>query len=237
VHIETYSDPKVVRLGEEHGAVGLAWWIGLLCNAGAQDEGGTVELSFRNFAFELFSDSETVGNVLDTAADVGLCRVVSRDVHGFKVSIPAWKRRQGAGRKAKEREVKKGLDQANVAGCRVVSSDVPRERPKREVQEREKESPKSPRAEDSLTQEICGLLQRGLDSLGDNDNGRPWPSPRSEAVETIIAGYDPEVVRVAARETREIVQSQDRAPNVTALFKQKLSEHPTVSEEIREALS
>lgn len=128
LHIETYSDPKVVRLGEEHGPVGLAWWTALLCNAGAQDKGGTLQLSFRNFAFELFTTPETVGQVLDTAESVGLCRVVSRDVHSFEVSIPAWKRRQGSGRRAFEREDGKRLEKANVADGRTVSSSVPRER-------------------------------------------------------------------------------------------------------------
>jgi hypothetical protein len=107
---KTFSDPKVVQLGEEHGPVGLAWWTLLLCEAGAQEKGGTVEVSFRGFSFELHTDPETVGKVLDSAQRIGLCHTVSRDVHGFKITLPAWKRWQAAGRQAERRKRLRGAD-------------------------------------------------------------------------------------------------------------------------------
>jgi hypothetical protein len=111
---QTFNDPKVVQLGEKHGPLGLAWWTALLCNAGAQEGGGTVDLSFRAFAFELHSDSKAVAEVLDTATDLGLCHTLSRDVHGFKVEIPGWKRWQDAGRQARSRARRKAHENADV---------------------------------------------------------------------------------------------------------------------------
>jgi len=122
---QTFSDPKVVQLGERHGPVGLAWWTLLLCEAGAQEKGGTVEVSFRTFAFDLHADAETVGAVLDTAERIGLCHTVSRDVHGFKITLPAWKRWQAAGRKAEQR---KRLKQADVTNRHDESRDVTTDR-------------------------------------------------------------------------------------------------------------
>ncbi|HET7455416.1 MAG TPA: hypothetical protein VFJ76_07845 [Solirubrobacterales bacterium] len=122
---KTFSDPKVVQLGEKHGPVGLAWWTLLLCEAGAQEKGGTVEVSFRTFSFELHTDAETVGAVLETAERIGLCHKVSRDVHSFKTSIPAWKRWQAAGRKAEERNRRK---QADVTDSHEPSRDVTTDR-------------------------------------------------------------------------------------------------------------
>ena len=122
---QTFSDPKVVQLGEKHGPVGLAWWTLLLCNAGAQEKGGTVEVAFRTFAFDLHTDAETVGEVLDTAQRICLCHTVSRDVHGFKITLPAWKRWQAAGRQAERR---KRLKQADVTDSHEESRDVTTDR-------------------------------------------------------------------------------------------------------------
>lgn len=149
---ETFRDPKVVQLGEKHGPVGPAWWALLLCNAGAQEKGGTVEVSFRAFAFELFSDTETVGNVLETATKVGLCHTESRDVHSFKVTIPAWKRWQAAGRKAEERKRKKALEQANVTDSHNESRDVTTKRQR--DKETKKENAREVSPYDRKTKEV-----------------------------------------------------------------------------------
>jgi hypothetical protein len=69
---------------------------------------------------------------------------------------------------------------------------------------------------------VCSVLQGGLDSLRDNDRGRPWPAPKLATITRLVAECDPSLAESVAREVREIVQSQDRAPNVTALFEQKL---------------
>jgi hypothetical protein len=124
----TLTDPKVIQLGERHGPVGPLLWTALLCHAGAQEKKGKVQLAFRTLAFELFSEVDTVNSVLDTAIEIGLCHTVSRDVHGFEVELPRWERYQATGRKARERERKKGLKQADVTPGHTVSRDVTTDR-------------------------------------------------------------------------------------------------------------
>jgi hypothetical protein len=119
------SDPKVEQLGERHGAVGPLVWVSLLCHAGAQEAGGKVERTYRATAHEVFSDSETVSAVVDSAVELGLCHAVSRDVHGFILELSAWKRWQAAGRKARERAARKPHEQADVTDSHAVSRDVP----------------------------------------------------------------------------------------------------------------
>lgn len=125
---QTFTDPKVVELGERHGPVGLAWWTLLLCEAGAQEKAGKVDIAVRSFAHVLFTDPETVNKVLDSAVEVGLCHAESRDVRSFKVAISRWERHQSKKRKADQREREKALEQANVTGCHAESRDVTTDR-------------------------------------------------------------------------------------------------------------
>ena len=85
--------------------------------------------------------------------------------------------------------------------------------------------------------EVWSVLKGGVDSLGHNDFGRPWPAPRGEAIARALMEHDPDLVRIAARETREIVQSQDRAPNITGLFEKKLRERVEVRAKVRQSLA
>jgi len=70
--------------------------------------------------------------------------------------------------------------------------------------------------------EVFSVLKGGIDSLPENDFGRPWPDPRRTQLRNLVAGKDRDLCLKAAREAREIVQAQDRAPNITALFARKL---------------
>jgi hypothetical protein len=132
------KDPKVVELGERHGPVGPLWWTALLCEAGAQDRAGVVDLAIRNFAFSIFSDARTVNEVLDSALDVGLCHAESRDVRSFKVTIPNWEKHQAKRRQAEARARKKEQRELQEAESHAESRDVTRERD-REI-EREKDA-------------------------------------------------------------------------------------------------
>lgn len=82
----------------------------------------------------------------------------------------------------------------------------------------------SPRAEDNpnLSEQVWSILKGGVDSLAENDHGRPWPDPSLGKLALAIGATEPEVALRVAKEVREIVQSQDRAPNVTALYEQRL---------------
>lgn len=97
----------------------------------------------------------------------------------------------------------------------------------------------------ALTSEVYGVLDRGVASLGTTRNGHPWPRPRKYDIEQLVERYDEETCRQAAAEAREIVQSEDFAPNVTSLFAKKCAdiaaeqeaERLSRREEIRRALA
>jgi hypothetical protein len=92
--------------------------------------------------------------------------------------------------------------------------------------------------------EVWQILIGGLHSLSENDFGRPWPYPVRRRLARLVSEYDAELCIRAAREAREIVQSQDRAPNITGLFEKKLrdlaAEHAyrmRIRSELRTALA
>ena len=93
----------------------------------------------------------------------------------------------------------------------------------------------------SLTRELFQLLDSGVASCSDTRNGRPWPRPRIEGIRSLVEQYPEDLCRRAAVEAREIVQSQDRAPKVTALFAKKCADIAAERESrralIREALA
>jgi hypothetical protein len=72
--------------------------------------------------------------------------------------------------------------------------------------------------------EVWQILLGGLHSLSLNDYGRPWPYPRRDVLARLFAEHDDDLCLKAAREAREIVVSQDRAPNITGLYAKKLAE-------------
>jgi hypothetical protein len=80
------------------------------------------------------------------------------------------------------------------------------------------------------------ILRGGVDSLDVNDYGRPWPYPSRSSIARLTDEYDHDLCLKAAWEAREIVQSQDRAPNITALFEKKLRDLAEVRNEVRGAL-
>lgn len=80
------------------------------------------------------------------------------------------------------------------------------------------------------------ILRGGVDSLDVNDHGRPWPYPARSTIESLIGEYDADLCLKAAWEAREIVQSQDRAPNITALFEKKLRDLAEVRSTVRDSL-
>jgi hypothetical protein len=84
---------------------------------------------------------------------------------------------------------------------------------------------------------VWSVLKGAVDDLGENDFGRPWPAPRSAAIGRALAEHDVDLCLKAAREAREIVQSQDRAPNITGLFEKKLRDLAEVRATVRESLA
>lgn len=98
----------------------------------------------------------------------------------------------------------------------------------------------NPKGQDdrNLVGKVCSILQGGIDALPENDFGRPWPAAKSaEVARAIQAAKAPEdIVLRAAREAREIVQSEDRAPNISSLFAKKLQDLAERAADVREAI-
>ena len=84
--------------------------------------------------------------------------------------------------------------------------------------------------------EVWSVLQGGIDSLGLNDFGNPWPAPRGDAIARALTRHEPDLCLAAAKEAREIVVSQDRAPNITSLFEKKLRDLADVRATVRREL-
>jgi hypothetical protein len=89
----------------------------------------------------------------------------------------------------------------------------------------------------SLARELFQLLDSGVASVSDTASGHAWPRPRIDGIRRLVEEFEPDLCLIAAKEAREIVQSQDRAPNITSLFEKKLRELSEVRETVREALS
>lgn len=94
----------------------------------------------------------------------------------------------------------------------------------------------SPHPSLSVQREVWQLLVGGVNSLDVNDHGRPWPYPQRSTIARLTEEFDADLCLAAAKEAREIVQSQDRAPNITALFEKKLRELAEVRSAVRGAL-
>lgn len=89
----------------------------------------------------------------------------------------------------------------------------------------------------TVQREVWHHLTEALGWLSENDFGRSWPLPRRDRLAELLAQHDPDLCIRAAREAREIVVSQDRAPNITGLFEKKLRELAEVRSTVREALA
>jgi hypothetical protein len=88
----------------------------------------------------------------------------------------------------------------------------------------------------SVLSQVWHQLTAGLRVLSDNDHGRPWPNPDRAVLRRLLAEHDSDLCIQAAKDAREIVQSQDRAPNVTGLFEKKLADLAEVRAAVRGAL-
>jgi hypothetical protein len=85
----------------------------------------------------------------------------------------------------------------------------------------------------TIQREVWHHLTEALGWLSLNDHGRNWPLPRRDRLRTLLAGFDADLCIRAARETREIVKAQDRAPNITSLFEKKLRDLAEVRSTVR----
>jgi hypothetical protein len=85
--------------------------------------------------------------------------------------------------------------------------------------------PGSVDATTELAEHVQGILQRGIDGL---TSDAPAKAPTIRAVRGVLAKHNPprDVAVAVAVEVRSIAQSQNRAPNICALFAQRLAALP-----------
>jgi hypothetical protein len=88
----------------------------------------------------------------------------------------------------------------------------------------------------SVVRNVWSILDGGLASLDLNDYGRPWPPIRRSSLVALCSRFPDDLCLKAAWEAREIVQSQDRAPNITGLYAKKLAELAEARATVREAV-
>jgi len=88
-----------------------------------------------------------------------------------------------------------------------------------------------------VQREVIHHLTAGLRWLSPNDFGNDWPLPRRDRIRQLVAEFDPDLCRKAAKEAREIVAGQDRAPNITGLFEKKLRDLAEVRETVSRELT
>lgn len=243
----------IVELGDEFGAEGPYLMRVLKDLAQAQRDEGSVRTGFRVISKKAFVGSpDRARLIVEYAARIGVLDDLAIDDDGrrFTCRVSGWKADQARGREAikKAGQRASGTTEGHVP---EKGDSVPQERdmspldgdvsrcvpPTRDNQTRtEKESPAVPEAvvgraklaavegngEDSLIKDVVGILQRGIDSLtGDEPCKTPTAAAVREALEEHPVNRDTAVA--VAMEVRSIAQSQNRAPNIVGLFRQKLS--------------
>lgn len=77
-----------------------------------------------------------------------------------------------------------------------------------------------PEASKDLADEVTGILQRGIDGLTSDE---PCKRPTRAAVVAALGDATELQAKAAAIEARSIAQSHNRAPNIAALFAQRLA--------------
>ena len=114
-----------------------------------------------------------------------------------------------------------------IRTCPHLSASVHRTDKNREEKNRKEQTGKDSPNPSSVgpknnAELVLHHLEGGLAWLSENDHGRPWPNPNRATIARCLSEYPADLCVKAAREAREIVQVQDRAPNVTGLFEKKL---------------
>lgn len=79
-----------------------------------------------------------------------------------------------------------------------------------------------------LADEIKGILERGIDGLTTDERCMP---PTKRAIIEALVEHQPSPVdaKAVAIDVRSIAQSQNRAPNIAALYAQKLRQHASTA--------
>ena len=242
-----HRDERIIDLGEAHGPAGASAWVWLLGEAKAADDDGTVTIRWRTMAHDVWLHSvEQARSIVMTLAVLGLIHLVSEDASGAVVTIKGWAKYQPAkrlhaDRQAAYRERQKTAPRSQSDATRVTGVTHKRREekktpcgasptttaPDRASAEVERASPISEEVE--LADEVLGILQRGVDGLTTDE---PVKKPARQAILVALREHKPDAMtaRAIAVDVRSIVQSQNRAPNIAALYAQRLMQQPTLDE-------
>ena len=238
-----------VELGDEFGPAGLLVLDVLTCWAQEQRSSGEIRGGFRGLARETFIDHAEARAIVERAAAIGAIDDLDIDPDGrrFACRVSGFRadqeRGRAAWRKATQREREAAETTTDTPEPAVTLRDVSRSvtrttppdqtRPDQtgEEQPSRGRASRTPAASEGgeeqqgslrLAEDIVGVLQRGVDSLTTDE-----PCKRPTVAVILAALREHPVDAMAAMgvavETRCTVQSQDRAPNIAGLFRQKLA--------------
>jgi hypothetical protein len=123
-----------------------------------------------------------------------------------------------------------------IRSCPHLSESVHRTEERREEKKRTEERGTAPPAvspspEQDTAKRVWQILDGGVASLSE-----VWRQPNRATIARLLTEHGPDLCLKAAREAREIVQAQDRAPNVTGLFAKKLRDLSGVRDQVRESI-
>lgn len=179
------ADPKVETLGENHGPAGPLVIVALLARAKRQDDGGAVKASVRTLAHEAFTDRDTVARIAADAADAGLLNLDAESDREIIATFPKWNRWQDAGRKAREREVRKSEMSGPVrsASGPVRSASTTRQDRTDKTKQTEQNSIVGKPADSPLSALLADLIEK-------NTGRRPRPGKRWADAERLLFSRD-----------------------------------------------
>lgn len=231
VHVDIGTDEKLARLTDAERLCHIAGVLAIAAKSPVRGwllvgdhEAGPVEIARRAGVSERVAKS-----TIDKLASVG---VLTRDdllncwqVHNWDRFNPEPRADPtNAERQARYRARRSG---SNAGSNAASNDDVTPPEVEGEVEDN-KESPAVVDAGSSardarttdLATEVCGILERGIDGLTTDE---PCKRPTRAAVAKALNGASELRAKAAAIEARSIAQSQNRAPNIVALFQQRLS--------------
>lgn len=229
VHVDIGTDEKLARLTDAERLCHIAGVLALAAKSPVRGrllvgdhKAGPVEVARRAGVSERVAKS-TVAKLIDVG-------VLTRDEEYDCWRVHNWERFNPEPRNDATNAERQARHRARNAARNAGSNgDVTPPEVEGEVEDKESPAVVTPAAgpvgagkrTTDLAIEVCGILQRGIDGLTSDE---PCKRPTPAAVARAIGNATEMQAKAAAIEARSIAQSQDRAPNIVALFAQKLSD-------------
>jgi hypothetical protein len=189
------TDPKVERMIDRHGNDAVAVTIALFSQAMLQEQGGSVERTYRTLAREANVDRDAAYAIVQTAAEVRFLVIDEGDDFEFKVTFPAWARHQANFRKAKSRAARKAHGEADVTDGHAKSQTVTKSHSQDKTGQ---EKTRQEKTEESPQRADAPLSHLLADLVAEND-----PNGKRPNVTKRWAEEEDRLIRLDARKPEE----------------------------------